>query len=53
MNFGCVVGHEAARPDGRRAWAATDDPDTVAELRSGEEQIGRAVKLAPDGTLRL
>src|SRR5262245_8480604 len=39
--------------DGRRAWAATDDPDTVAELRSGEEQIGRAVKLSPDGVLRL
>ena len=39
--------------DGRRAWAATDDADTVAELRSGEEQIGRAVKLSPDGVLRL
>jgi acetyl-CoA C-acetyltransferase len=39
--------------DGRRAWSATDDPDTVAELRSGEEQIGRAVKLAPDGSLGL
>jgi acetyl-CoA C-acetyltransferase len=39
--------------DGRRAWAASDDADTVAELRSGAEQIGRAVKLGPDGSLRL
>jgi acetyl-CoA C-acetyltransferase len=39
--------------DGRRAWAASDDADIVAELRSGAEQIGRAVKLGPDGSLRL
>jgi acetyl-CoA C-acetyltransferase len=40
-------------PDGRRAWGNTEDGDTVAELRSGAEQIGRAVTLDPDGTLRL
>ena len=39
--------------DGRRAWASSEDPDTVAELRSGAEQIGRAVKIAPGGTLSL
>ncbi len=39
--------------DGRRAWAFSEDADTVAELRSGAEQIGRRVKLGPDGTLRL
>ena len=39
--------------DGRRAWAAADDADTVAELRSGAEQIGRAVTLDPDGALLL
>jgi acetyl-CoA C-acetyltransferase len=40
-------------PDGRRAWGNTEDGDAVAELRSGEEQIGRAVTLDPGGTLRL
>jgi acetyl-CoA C-acetyltransferase len=39
--------------DGRRAWAFSEDEDTVTELRSGTEQIGRRVKLGPDGTLRL
>jgi len=39
--------------DGRRAWAFSDDGDTVTELRGGEEQIGRAVKVGPDGALRL
>lgn len=39
--------------DGRRAWASSDDGDTVAELRSGAEQIGRAVTLDPTGALRL
>jgi hypothetical protein len=40
-------------PAGRRAWGNTEDGDTVAEMRSGAEQIGRAVTLDPDGTLRL
>jgi len=31
----------------------SEDPDTVAELRSGAEQIGRAVKIGPGGTLSL
>jgi acetyl-CoA C-acetyltransferase len=39
--------------DGRRAWATSRDNDTVAELRSGTEQIGRAVKLGTDGILVL
>ena len=39
--------------DGRRAWAASSDAATVAEMRSGAEQIGRAVKIGPDGELRL
>jgi acetyl-CoA C-acetyltransferase len=39
--------------DGRRAWASTDDADTVAELRGGAEQIGRAVKIDPEGALLL
>lgn len=39
--------------DGRRAWGTTSDADTVADLRSGAEQIGRKVKLTPDGDLRL
>ena len=39
--------------DGRRAWASADDGDTVAELRSGAEQIGRAVTLDPAGALHL
>jgi acetyl-CoA C-acetyltransferase len=39
--------------DGRRAWASSDDPDTVAELRSGTEQTGRAVKIGREGTLLL
>ena len=39
--------------DGRRAWAFADDADTVAEMRSGAEQIGRSVKVDPDGHLHL
>jgi acetyl-CoA C-acetyltransferase len=39
--------------DGRRAWAFSDDAGTVAEMRSGAEQIGRAVKVDPDGALLL
>ena len=39
--------------DGRRAWASSDDADTIGELRSGAEQIGRTVKIAPDGVLLL
>ena len=39
--------------DGRRAWAASSDAGTVAEMRSGAEQIGRAVKIGPEGELRL
>ncbi len=39
--------------DGRRAWANSDDTDTVAEMRSGAEQIGRAVKVGPAGALLL
>jgi acetyl-CoA C-acetyltransferase len=39
--------------DGRRAWATSEDADVVADLRSGEEQIGRRVKVTPDGSLLL
>jgi hypothetical protein len=39
--------------DGRRAWASSDDGDTVAEMRSGAEQVGRVVKIGADGTLSL
>jgi acetyl-CoA C-acetyltransferase len=39
--------------DGRRAWAFSDDDATVAEMRTGAEQIGRAVKLDDAGTLLL
>ena len=39
--------------DGRRAWAWSDDPDTVAEMRTGAEQVGRAVKVDPEGALIL
>lgn len=39
--------------DGRRVWATSDDPTTVAEMRSGAEQIGRRVKVDPAGTLLL
>ena len=39
--------------DGRRAWATSEDTATVAEFRSGAEQIGRRVKLGPDGVLHL
>ena len=38
--------------DGRRAWAASDDPATVAEMVSGAEQIGQAVKIGAGGELR-
>jgi acetyl-CoA C-acetyltransferase len=39
--------------DGRRAWAFSDDDATVAEMRSGAEQIGRSVKVDADGHLHL
>ena len=39
--------------DGRRAWASSEDADTVADMRSGAEQIGRTVKLGPSGALLL
>src|SRR5918994_1391873 len=39
--------------DGRRAWASSDDADTIGELCSEAEQIGRTVKIAPDGALLL
>ena len=39
--------------DGRRAWAFSDAEATVAEMRSGAEQIGRAVKVDPAGALLL
>jgi acetyl-CoA C-acetyltransferase len=39
--------------DGRRAWAFSDDEATVAEMRSGAEQIGRSVKVDATGTLQL
>ncbi len=39
--------------DGRRAWASSDEADTVAEMRAGAEQVGRVVKIGPDGALIL
>jgi acetyl-CoA C-acetyltransferase len=39
--------------DGRRTWASSDDGDTVAEMRAGAEQVGRVVKVGPDGALSL
>ena len=39
--------------DGRRAWAYADDEATVAEMRTGAEQIGRSVKVDADGHLHL
>jgi len=39
--------------DGRRAWATSEHADVVAEMRSGDEQIGRKVKVTPDGSLAL
>ena len=39
--------------DGRRAWASSDDADTVAEMRAGAEQVGRLVKIGPEGALFL
>ena len=39
--------------DGRRAWASSDDEATVAEMRSGAEQIGRHVKVDAAGLLHL
>ncbi|HEY8527695.1 MAG TPA: acetyl-CoA acetyltransferase [Acidimicrobiales bacterium] len=39
--------------DGRRAWGISEDADVVAEMRSGAEQIGRTVKLTPDGSIAL
>jgi acetyl-CoA C-acetyltransferase len=39
--------------DGRRAWASSDDADTVAEMRAGAEQVGRLVKIGPEGALLL
>ena len=44
--------HAAVRlPDGARAWALSDDADTMAELMAAEG-VGRAVNV-DDGTLRL
>ena len=34
-------------------WASSDDGDTVAEMRAGAEQVGRVVKIGPDGALFL
>jgi acetyl-CoA C-acetyltransferase len=39
--------------DGRRAWALSDDADTVAEMRTGAEQVGRLIKIGPEGALLL
>lgn len=39
--------------DGRRAWATTAEPDSLTELTSGVEQIGRKVEIAPDSTLQI
>ena len=39
--------------DGRRAWADSTAADALVELVSGTEQIGRTVKITPDGTLAL
>jgi acetyl-CoA C-acetyltransferase len=39
--------------DGRRTWASSDDGDIVAEMRAGAEQVGRVVKIGPEGTLSL
>jgi acetyl-CoA C-acetyltransferase len=39
--------------DGRRAWASSDDADTVAEMRAGAEQVGRLVKIGREGALFL
>jgi hypothetical protein len=39
--------------DGRRAWAESRHPDALAELVSGAEQIGRSVKVTPEGQLVL
>jgi acetyl-CoA C-acetyltransferase len=39
--------------DGRRAWAFSDDEAAVTEMRSGDEQIGRSVKIDAAGTLLL
>jgi acetyl-CoA C-acetyltransferase len=59
-----VVGHDRdGRPeravaavrldDGRRAWADSTEPDALAELTSGAEQIGRSVKLTAEGSFCL
>jgi acetyl-CoA C-acetyltransferase len=39
--------------DGRRAWATSTDAAVIAELRGGDEQVGRTVKLTPEGDLLL
>jgi acetyl-CoA C-acetyltransferase len=39
--------------DGRRAWGTSTAGDVVAELRAGDEQVGRPVKLTPAGELLL
>jgi acetyl-CoA C-acetyltransferase len=39
--------------DGRRAWATSGDGATMAEMVSGAEQIGRAVKVDAAGSLLL
>jgi acetyl-CoA C-acetyltransferase len=39
--------------DDRRAWATSTDRDTLTELASGEEHIGRPTKVTPEGALLL
>jgi acetyl-CoA C-acetyltransferase len=39
--------------DGRRAWATSEHTDVLADMRSGDEQIGRRVKVTPEGALVL
>jgi acetyl-CoA C-acetyltransferase len=39
--------------DDRRAWATSTDPDTLVELTSGTEYVGRSVKVTPTGDLLL
>jgi acetyl-CoA C-acetyltransferase len=37
----------------RRAWADSRHTDTLGELMTGAEQIGRSVKVTPEGSLQL
>ncbi|MQA06966.1 MAG: acetyl-CoA acetyltransferase [Pseudonocardiaceae bacterium] len=39
-------------PDGRRAFAATSEPETLGQLLDGDP-IGRTVRLSADGTIQL